>query len=123
MSNYGGQAIIEGVMMRGERDVAVAVRRPKGDILIHTEMLNGVLYTSRWAKLPLIRGVIMLWDMMALGIRTLMFSANVAMEEEETQISSGALWGTMIFTLLMAVGVFFVVPVLLVNMVDRYIAS
>jgi len=58
---YGGQAVLEGVMMRGSRAVAIAMRAPDNEIIIHEEVLGG-LYKSQWAKIPFLRGLVMLWD-------------------------------------------------------------
>ncbi|MDQ5826656.1 MAG: DUF1385 domain-containing protein [Chloroflexota bacterium] len=80
---YGGQAVIEGVMMRGQRHMAVAVRAPDGRIVLHEESLEKGLYKSPLMKLPFLRGVLGLWDALGLGMRALFFSANVALEEEE----------------------------------------
>src|SRR4051812_5767075 len=79
---YGGQAVIEGVMMRGQRHMAVAVRAPDGSITVHEEALNGALYRHPAMKLPVLRGLVALWDALGLGMRALMFSADVAMQEE-----------------------------------------
>jgi uncharacterized protein YqhQ len=79
---YGGQAVIEGVMMRGQRHMAVAVRAPDGRIVLHEEPLRGIL-THPLMKLPFLRGLLGLWDALGLGMKALMFAANVAMEEEE----------------------------------------
>jgi uncharacterized protein YqhQ len=130
VKTYGGQAVIEGVMMRGRRHVAVAVRAPSGDIILHEEPLTGGVYQSKVAKLPLIRGAVAIWDTMVLGVRTLVFSANVAMRDEkdevdgkQTEMPQGVLWGTLAFSLFMACGLFFVLPVLLVSFLDQYYAS
>ena len=80
---YGGQAVIEGVMMRGQRHMAVAVRAPDGSIVLHEESLDKGLYKSPMMKMPFLRGILGLWDALGLGMRALFFSANVAMEEEE----------------------------------------
>ena len=122
--NYGGQAVIEGVMMRGSKIMAVAVRHPSGEIIIHSEPLTARIYTSRWGKLPLVRGLALLWDALVLGIRTLIFSADVALaEEEEVHFGGPLVWGTLLISLLFAVGFFFLTPLLLVSLVDRYITS
>ncbi len=121
--HYGGQAVIEGVMIRGMKNMAVAVREPSGSILVHTEPLSAKIYTSSWGKLPFVRGLAMLWDTLVLGIRSLMFSAEVAMGEEEVEFSGPVAWLSLGFALIMAVGFFFIVPLLLVGLVDRYIAS
>ena len=76
--NYGGQAVMEGVMMRGARSMAVAVRAPNGQIVLHSEPLNQAIYGSWLSKVPFVRGVTLLWDTLVLGTRTLMFSADVA---------------------------------------------
>jgi uncharacterized protein YqhQ len=75
---YGGQAVIEGVMMRGQRSVAVAIRRPDKSIYLHEEALNSRLYQSRFFRLPFVRGVRLLWEMLVLGTRLMTFSANIA---------------------------------------------
>ena len=80
--HYGGQAVIEGVMIRGRRLVAVAVRRPEGDIALRLESLGG-LSTGPLGRIPFVRGIIVLWEMLALGTRALLFSSNVALGEEE----------------------------------------
>ena len=77
--NYGGQAVIEGVMMRGQQQVAVAVRDTDGGIHLKTEPLQSRIYTSKIMKWPLLRGLVMLWDMLVLGIESLSWSANMAM--------------------------------------------
>ncbi|MEW5987433.1 MAG: DUF1385 domain-containing protein, partial [Chloroflexota bacterium] len=76
--NYGGQAVIEGVMMRGSKALAVAVRDPQGEIVIHTEPLDARIYGGRVARVPFLRGLTLLWDALGLGIKSLMFSAEVA---------------------------------------------
>ena len=78
---YGGQAVIEGVMMRGQRHMAVAVRAPDGSITLHEEALNAALYRHPLMKLPVLRGLVALWDALGLGMRALMFSADVALQE------------------------------------------
>jgi len=121
--NYGGQAVIEGVMMRGSKKMCVAVRAPDGNIVTHCEPLNPKIYASFIAKIPFVRGLTMLWDTLGLGIRTLMFSADVAMGEEDVEFSGPIAWGTITVSLVMAVAIFFVGPLLLLGLVDRYIAS
>jgi hypothetical protein len=76
--SYGGQEVIEGVMMRGSRLLAVAVRAPDGNIVLHEEPVNAALYLGPISKIPFVRGLTMLWDALGLGMRRLMFSANVA---------------------------------------------
>ena len=131
--SYGGQAVIEGVMMRGPRDMSVAVRDPSGAIQVQTEALSSI-YTSRWAKVPIVRGAIMLWDTLDLGIRTLMFSANVAAGPDESEagapadspknvIPTGVLWGTLAVALGFSMVLFFMLPAAAAGLLDRYIGS
>jgi len=121
--HYGGQAVIEGVMMRGRQNMAVAVRKPDGEIIVHSEPLTGKFHKSRVLQLPFLRGVVMLLDTLVLGIRSLMYSADVALGEEDVQFSGPIAWGTIAVSLALAISLFFVLPLALVNLVDRYIAS
>lgn len=119
--NYGGQAVIEGVMMRGRKHMAVAVRNPKGEIVLHSEPLNPRIYASFINKVPFLRGFTLLWDALVLGMRTLMFSAEVAMGEEEAEFSGPMAWGTVTFSLLLAIGIFFVSPLLLISLIKQFL--
>jgi len=120
---YGGQAVIEGVMMRGKRTMTVAVRAPDGDIIIHNEPLDPRIYQSHWSKIPFLRGLVLLWDALVLGVRALLFSANVALEEEEVELKGPGAWLTIGVGLILAVVIFFLLPVAIVSLVDRYIHS
>lgn len=117
--NYGGQAVIEGVMMRGQKRMAMAVRTPAGEIVVHSEALNPRIYGSKINKIPFVRGVTLLWDALVLGMRALMFSADVAMGEEDVEFSGPIAWTTVAFSLLVAVGVFFVGPLLLIRWIQN----
>lgn len=108
--NYGGQAVIEGVMMRGSHMAAIAIRDPKGQIHLHTEPLNPRIYSGPIARTPFLRGLIMLWDALGLGIRSLMFSANVALGEEEAKFEGPIAWGTVAVSLSIGIGLFFLLP-------------
>lgn len=131
--HYGGQAVMEGVMMRGATTMAVAVRAPNGRIVVHSEPLNKAIYGSWIAKVPFVRGITMLWDTMVLGMRTLMFSAEIAVQGQgvassdpdsnESVFSTPLAWGSAILSLSIAIGLFFVLPALLSKFVDRYLAS
>jgi uncharacterized protein YqhQ len=117
--SYGGQAVIEGVMIRGQKAAAVAVRRPNGKITSLCEPLSGV-YTGSLRKVPMVRGVIVLAETIALGMRALMYSANVSLEEEDAPQDglpkqSKAMWVMLPLALLFSVGLFFVTPLLLAN--------
>src|SRR5439155_18593464 len=75
---YGGQAVMEGVMMRGRRSAAVAIRKPDGSIYLYEEALNPRLYQNRLFRLPFLRGMLLLWEMLVLGTRLMTLSANIA---------------------------------------------
>lgn len=117
--NYGGQAVIEGVMMRGSKALAVAVRNPEGEIVVHTEKLNPHIYGGRLARIPFLRGLTLLWDALGLGIKSLLFSAEVALEEETVgeadakpdKVFEGPVqWGMILFSLSFSILLFFVLP-------------
>ena len=120
---YGGQAVMEGVMMRGRTHMAIAVRQPDDEIVTHTEPLPSSIYQNRWLQVPFLRGLILLWDSLVLGVRALMYSADVAMGEEDVSFQGPVAWGTVILSLAVGGGLFFVLPLLLVSLVDRYITS
>ncbi|MEW5871119.1 MAG: DUF1385 domain-containing protein [Chloroflexota bacterium] len=109
LPTYGGQAVIEGVMMRGSQSVAIAMRAPNQEIVIHTEPLVGI-YKSRIGKIPFLRGVIGLWDALVLGMRALTLSANLQSDEEE-KLEGPALYLTLGASLLIAVGLFMLLPI------------
>src|SRR3989304_4738877 len=119
---YGGQAVLEGVMIRGPRTMAVACRRPDGDIVVHREDLRGV-YTGAVRRIPLLRGAIVMWETLALGIRALIFSSNVALGEEGKGAESGPIWGTRFVPRGLVVGIFFVGPLLLTNWLESQLGS
>jgi uncharacterized protein YqhQ len=110
LPTYGGQAVLEGVMMRGSQAMAVAVRDPKGEIQIHVQKL-GDIYRGRISKLPFLRGLLGLWDALGLGMQSLNFSASVAAGEDNKAVSeSPVMMGTMLLSLAFGVGLFFVAP-------------
>jgi len=109
MPMYGGQAVIEGVMMRGTSICAIAVRNPEGEITVKTQPLSGI-YRSRLAKIPFLRGLIILWDALVLGTQALTYSANLQVPEEEEKIEGGAMLLTLLVSLAFAVGLFFLLP-------------
>ena len=119
---YGGQGVLEGVMIRGPRSVAVACRRPDGGIAVRTETLGGI-YTGPLRRIPLLRGVVVLWETLALGMRALLFSSNVAMGEEEKEISRAGVWMTALASLVLVAALFFAGPVLLTRWLDDAIES
>ncbi len=120
--NYGGQAVIEGVMMRGSRTMAVALRHPEGRIVVETEPLNEALYRGPLSRIPFLRGLVMLWDALGLGMKSLMMSADVAMGEE-TSLSGPVSWGMGFLGVGMGVGLFMLLPSFLVGLLAPYIPS
>ncbi len=120
--HYGGQAVIEGVMMRGEKTMVTAVRRPNGELAIDTKPL-ATIYTGWMRKTPLIRGVIVLIEALVLGIKTLLYSANVSLEEEEEKISGGLVWAMVTISLVLSIALFFIAPLFLAKLLDPYIQS
>lgn len=116
---YGGQAVIEGVMMRGPRFMAVAMRDPKGKIVVHSEALSPI-YSSGWAKVPFLRGLLLLWDALGLGSRVLGLSANVQAENEDETLEGTPLVLTMLASFAFAIGLFFLLPAGLAHLIERF---
>ena len=106
--NYGGQALIEGVMMRGRKFCALAMRAPDGSITTVVEQLGGI-YKSNLTKVPFLRGLILLWDSLGLGMRALTDSANLQTGEGE-KLEGPVLYLTLSITFLVAIGIFFLAP-------------
>ncbi len=145
----GGQAVLEGVMMRGVAHWAVAVRKPAeiaasseaedradlsnaaserepaalGEIVVRTFALASRLGRHRAYRLPVIRGVVALAESLGIGLRALSFSANAQLPGEQEQISSGAWFGTVVASVAFAIGLFFVVPVGLTSLIKDQLGS
>jgi uncharacterized protein YqhQ len=111
--SYGGQAVLEGVMMRGQQQATVAVRHPSGNILCKHIPLDAQK-RAKWERLPLLRGMVMLWDMLHLGITSLNFSASVVAEEEE-ELPKYSSMGAVVLAFAIAIGLFFVLPLILAS--------
>lgn len=105
----GGQAVIEGVMMRGPKVIATAVREPSGSIAIQQEELTSIADRYPILKKPMIRGVVALAESLIYGLKALSFSAQAAGEEEET-LSTKEIAMTMIFSLGLAILLFVIIP-------------
>jgi len=143
---YGGQAVMEGVMMRGRRSAAVAVRQPDGAISVYEEILNSRLYQSQLFRFPFLRGILLLWEMLVLGTRMMTLSANIAsgainLEEDRAPAQNNvlplrdvvasaeaekplklggiSLVVTLLFSLTFAILIFFVGPLLLTNLLQK----
>ena len=108
----GGQAVIEGVMMRSPNSMAIAVRRPNGEIVVKRERLDFFSEKKFFSKLPLVRGVINLLSALVLGMKALNFSANQSLEEEQ-EVSSWTMGLTFTFALCFGIFLFFLVPLFL----------
>lgn len=120
---HGGQAVIEGVMMRGRKSLAVVVRRPDGGLSIASKPVPN-LYKGRLRELPFIRGIIVLIETLVLGIQTLLHSAQIAASEEEKEMSPAMLWGTAALGIGFGVVLFFLVPLFITRyFIDPYITS
>jgi uncharacterized protein YqhQ len=149
---YGGQAVMEGVMMRGRHSAAVAVCQPDGEIGVYEEALNSKLYQSKLFRLPFLRGILLLWETLILGTRMMTLSTNIAsgaMNPEEAsmpaqdstsptfeqngvlsaeaekpmQLGGLSLVVTLLFSLTFAVAIFFVGPLLLTSLLHNQIGT
>ena len=124
--NYGGQAVIEGVMIRGRSHFSLAVRRQDGTIYRQQELLNN-MFTGPARRIPLLRGILVLLESLSLGVKALRRSANIAMQEEDgdeqEELPAWAMAGTLAVSMLLGVGLFFLLPLLIVWLLDPYIAS
>ncbi|PKO11114.1 MAG: DUF1385 domain-containing protein [Chloroflexi bacterium HGW-Chloroflexi-2] len=120
LPTYGGQALIEGVLMRGSNYLAAAYRKPDGEIIVETEEL-GKIYQSPLKKIPFLRGLIILWDALGLGTKYLTKSANFQTEDEKEKIEGPALYLTLIISLAVAMGLFFLTPALLAKALEQWL--
>ena len=152
--NYGGQAVIEGVMMRGRHTAAVALYRSSGSMLVHEEQLDAHLYGSKVSQWPFVRGLLLLFDMLILGTRMMRFAANVYVQSElhrQEELGASAagegitsdaaripvmeatpaqmaniggvgLALTVVFSLAIAIGLFFLLPLGVAGLLQRSIA-
>ena len=120
--NYGGQAVIEGVMMRGSRTMAIALRDPDGNIIVEREPLNETLYRGPISRIPFLRGLVTLWDALGLGMKALMMSADVS-AGEEVSFEGPVTWVTGLVGIGMGIGLFMLLPSFLVGLLVPYIDS
>lgn len=145
--NYGGQAVMEGVMMRGSKGMAVAVRHPDGHLVVHREPLNKFMYDGWLSRVPFLRGLSLLWDSLGLGVRSLLFSSNVAMEalenegaadqakadppqpagggpvptEVESVFEGPLAWGMMLFSFGLGIALFFLLPAFVSGLLEQWL--
>ena len=122
-SSYGGQAVIEGVMIRGRRTVALACRKPDGGIYLYREPLHTLLLSSPIARAPFVRGLVVLWESLSYGMRMLMRSADVQVDEKEGE--GGGLSTTLVMgiALVLALLVFVGIPYLATQLLRATVES
>ena len=106
---YGGQAVIEGIMIRGQNNVAIAVRAPSGNIVTRVKKIN-TLFTGKLRSIPIIRGVIALAETLSLGMEALNYSSQVANDEEDTPPGKFSSAIMILISLSIAIGLFFILP-------------
>ena len=127
--SYGGQALIEGVLMRGRDAIAVAFRHPDGRIVYATERLDSGFHGSRWAKLPFLRGLIVLYETLFVGTRWLVRSATLQAAgsgeegDEGVELGKGSIALMLGLTLLAGVGIFFLLPLLIASVTTSKIPN
>ncbi len=121
LPSYGGQALIEGVLMRGSKVVAAAMRAPGGEIVTRTEALSGI-YQSKLKDIPFLRGLIVLWDALGLGMRYLTLSANLQAEEDEQKIEGAMMILPIALSLAAALALFFAAPAAVGYLLERLLA-
>lgn len=132
-SNIGGQAVLEGIMMRHGNDYAVAVRKPDGEIIVQKETYQSIIKWKKLTEIPFIRGIFNFVDSMVLGIKTLMYSAEFFEEGEEELTEAEAskrekqekamAAGTVVFSVIMAVAIFMVLPYFLSSLLKPVVSS
>lgn len=137
-SGIGGQAVLEGIMMKNKSQYSVAVRKPDGEIEVHVSVHEGIAGKHAWAKLPLVRGVVNFIDSLVLGMETLTFSAGFYEEEEEQEpgrlekfllrvfgkkAEKVVMGCTVAFSIVMAVAIFMILPYFISGFFRNYIVS
>lgn len=120
---YGGQAIIEGVMMKGPSRISVAVRKPDGEIALETEKSEPWTAKNKVFQLPFIRGTFVLVESMVIGMRALNKSASLALEEEEEQLTAREIFFTGMLAVVLAVALFVALPTGVVHFTRQYIGG
>ena len=108
--NYGGQALIEGVMMRGRDAIAVALRHPDGRIVFATERLDSGFHGNRLSRAPFVRGLVVLYETLIVGTRWLIRSAGLQAEDEGVELGKGSVALMLGITAVVGIGIFFILP-------------
>lgn len=144
ITSIGGQAVIEGVMMRGPKEIAVAVRKPDGEIEIDKNPISSVIQKYKWLKFPIIRGVVSFIESLIIGTKALMYSASFydieeeedkkkkesmteeerkKQEEKESRAMNIAIYSSVAIALVFGIGIFMLLPTFLVGFVKHHIPS
>ena len=119
LPTYGGQAVIEGVMMRGRQSIAIAMRAPNRQIVVHQEPISSI-YRGKLVKIPFLRGLLMLWDALGLGMRALTLSANTQTGENE-KLEGPTLYLTLGLALAFGIGLFFLLPAAIGQLAEKFL--
>lgn len=136
-SGIGGQAVLEGIMMKNKEQYAVAVRKPNGEIEVEVEHYNGIMHGSRIMEIPFVRGIFQFIDSLVLGMRSLNFSASFYEDEEAKETAADRAFNkifkdkaekvfsglVMLLSLAIAIGIFMVLPYFVVSRFEEYIRS
>jgi len=118
-TDFGGQALLEGVLMRGRSAIGVALRHPDGSIVATSEPLSSILHRSRFARAPFFRGLVVLYETLVVGTRWLMRSGSVQAQGEGQELGRGTMAVTLLFTLGLAIGLFVLLPLFLAGAATR----
>jgi uncharacterized protein YqhQ len=118
-TDYGGQALLEGVLVRGRTAIGVALRHPDGSIVSTSEPLNSILHRSRFARAPFFRGLVVLYETLIIGTRWLMKSGSVQAQGAGQELGRGTMAVTLLFTLALAIGLFVLLPLFLAGAATR----
>ena len=121
--SIGGQAVLEGVMMRGPASWSVACRKPDETIAVEKFPLPSIAERHPWLKWPLFRGVVVLGESLAIGVKALMISANAALDEEEEQLTDKQLGWTLTISMIAFIGIFSILPVLGTKFIERFVGN
>lgn len=122
-NSYGGQALIEGVMMRGNKTIAMAVRKGDGQISCEIEEAKSISDKYKFLKWPFIRGSVNLVESMIVGFRALTYSANESAESEEEELTAGEMTFSVVLAIVMGVGLFFVLPAVLAHLTKAFVTT